>query len=306
MWRASNNALPVNTNLAHRHIQVDTTCAECQSYPETIIHVLWSCMFASQVWHNDQSFSALHAPMGGSFKDLIWCAMDAENKIDIELFAMIAWAIWKRRNIFRINQAADTPDRVFTQARDLLQEYSQALPPQVSKHHQPTDPCIWKPPPPGSFKANFDGAIFTNQLSAGIGVIIRNTNGDPIATLSKKIPLATSVEIVEARAAREALLLAYQLQLSNVIFEGDSSIIIAALSTSDECVTNYGTIIEECKAVAHSCSWRNFQHIRRQGNSAAHLLARKAKDLSEANVWLACMPPELIPVLSFDNVSVSS
>ena len=47
----------------------------------------------------------------------------------------------------------------------------------------------WSPPPSDSFKTNFDGAVFENSNEAGIGGVIRKSNGEIIAALSEKIPL---------------------------------------------------------------------------------------------------------------------
>ena len=61
---------------------------------------------------------------------------------------------------------------------------------------------VWKPPSPGLFKINFDGATFEYLNQAGIGVVIRDEHGLVIVALSQRIPLPSSMSMVEALAAR--------------------------------------------------------------------------------------------------------
>ena len=48
---------------------------------------------------------------------------------------------------------------------------------------------------------NFDRAVFREENSAGVGVIIRDSDGQIIASIVEKVPLPNSVAALEAVAA---------------------------------------------------------------------------------------------------------
>ena len=50
-------------------------------------------------------------------------------------------------------------------------------------------------------KINFDGAVFKNEDRAGIGVVVRDSQGMVMASLSENIPLPHSVVNLENLAA---------------------------------------------------------------------------------------------------------
>lgn len=47
----------------------------------------------------------------------------------------------------------------------------------------------WKPPPNNCFKVNFDGAVFKDDNEAGIGVLIKDEEGQVIASMAEKVSL---------------------------------------------------------------------------------------------------------------------
>lgn len=67
---------------------------------------------------------------------------------------------------------------------------------------------------------------------AGIGVVIRDSEGEVIATLSGRIILPPSMEDVEAMACWQAMHFALEIGIQDVVFEGDSQVIFKHL-TSD-------------------------------------------------------------------------
>ncbi len=79
----------------------------------------------------------------------------------------------------------------------------------------------WVPPAIGRYKVNFDGAIFSNTKEAGLGVIIRNAQGEVIGSLCQRVPFPHSVEAMEASAARCAIQFAKDLGFMVIDLEGD-------------------------------------------------------------------------------------
>ena len=73
------------------------------------------------------------------------------------------------------------------------------------------------------------GALFQDCSKAGIGVVIRDSEGLVIGALFEKIPLPPSVEDVEALACRRGIIFAIELGLQEVVVEGDSEVLIKKL-----------------------------------------------------------------------------
>ena len=189
---------------------------------------------------------------------------------------MTAALIWSRRNQLRAGEASIPFDRICSLAVDNLQEFQRAssLPLRPSPSVSPTK-C--SPPPSGWLKANFDGAKFPSKNLAGLGAIIRNDNGLVMAAFSQPIPLPISVETVEVLAARSAVCLARELNVDQVIFKGDTEVIIKALNFGGFSSSSFGHIIRDIKLLSLAFNKVSFSHTRRQGNSVAQGLARMAQ-----------------------------
>lgn len=86
----------------------------------------------------------------------------------------------------------------------MLQEYLVVQVPIPDAPPQTTQQQ-WRPPDPPNYKANFDAAVFKATNSIGIGVIIRDHEGEVIGALSLSIPLSQLVDELEALACRRAV-----------------------------------------------------------------------------------------------------
>ena len=110
---------------------------------------------------------------------------------DDGLAVTIAWALWTNINDVIHGKPRKTSLLLVDWCRSYLEEYwLQIIPPPK----QPTQLEVnWSPPNFPSYKIIVDAAIFSAQKAAGVGVIIRDHEGNFIAGLSRKIhaPLGT-------------------------------------------------------------------------------------------------------------------
>ena len=63
--------------------------------------------------------------------------------------------------------------------------------------------------------------MFAETGRAGLGVVIRNSDGAVMASLSQQIPQPTMMAQVEALAARRAVEFALEIGITSAVFEGD-------------------------------------------------------------------------------------
>ena len=80
----------------------------------------------------------------------------------------------------------------------------------------PTRP-VWKPPTAENFKTYFDGAIFENEGEASIGVVIRNSYGEVMASLFEKIPIPSLLTVQEMLAVGRAVLFSKEIGINHSI-----------------------------------------------------------------------------------------
>ena len=76
---------------------------------------------------------------------------------------------------------------------------------------------------------NYDDVCFAETNEVGTRVVVRNKLGLVMVSLSEKIPMSLTVEVLEAMAARRAMIFTEELRLPRAIFEGDSELVVKAL-----------------------------------------------------------------------------
>lgn len=100
---------------------------------------------------------------------------------------MILWCIWGSRNSRCLLLCRKDPGSIVTTALDLLSEFQSS---KAALSVVPTAivvPSIkgWCPPSQGCLKLNSDVAIRSHLLKAGLGVAVRDHQGQIVVTMAK-------------------------------------------------------------------------------------------------------------------------
>ncbi|XP_065636962.1 uncharacterized protein LOC136070657 [Quercus suber] len=140
------------------------------------------------------------------------------------------------------------------------------------------------PPENNFYKVNFDAATFRSTNSAGIGVIVHDFAREVIGALSLLISMPQSVATAEALACLRAMKFAAEIGLTWVVIEGDSAVIINALTTANGDQTSHGNIIEDICALALGFQLVDFHHVPRDCNSVVDAVAKKASTVTSLQV----------------------
>ena len=106
--------------------------------------------------------------------------------------------------------------------------------------------------------------------------------------------------MTEALAARKALSFAHELGFQNVILEGDALHLIQASKSQEQNLCPLGLLVEDVKIYSNHFQRVLYSHIKRNGNSVAHNLARYAISIPDFQVWMKDVPSHIVSVLLSD------
>ena len=214
------------------------------------------------------------------------------------MILMIAWSIWRNRNEVKHGGKNMLAAKIYGMAAKLLHEYTIAL--EIPHQLQNTQPAQhhWVPPN-GWYKVNVDGAVFSKHKWSGIGVIARDDQG-LVATMSKKLELPLKPLEIEAKALEQAAIFAKDISLQKVIFESDSLLVCSAIRGESNPSLAIANIIAGTIHHMRMLSHFETRHTRREGNMAAHGLAKYAQFVDDFVTWMEETPPIISSKISSD------
>ena len=109
------------------------------------------------------------------------------NTSQLITFAMIAWSLWRKRNLQLWEDKTETMEHIIGRTQGTLHAWQHArhthTNDRTQQHH--VQHGYWQPPPPNYFKCNIDAAFFTKKKKkVSMGACLRDEKGTFVAALT--------------------------------------------------------------------------------------------------------------------------
>uniref|UniRef100_A0A803P4J2 RNase H type-1 domain-containing protein n=1 Tax=Cannabis sativa TaxID=3483 RepID=A0A803P4J2_CANSA len=128
----------------------------------------------------------------------------------------------------------------------------------------------------GSLKLNVDAAIDGETSTISLGALVRDSDGFPLGCFAKPLTGFFSPKEAEALAIPYVLKWCLELGFFVSFVESDAEIIVNLVNSSLECASQWGCIVRSIRSLLSVFSGACLLHVMRNGNTAAHGLARYA------------------------------
>ncbi|XP_020412870.1 uncharacterized protein LOC109947336 [Prunus persica] len=123
LWRCAWDFLPCGQILFNRKIAPTPICPKCHRKAESVLHAVWLCEAAKDVWRNSAWGNVCEVWRVNSFREL-WHALQLSSSGEEQgLFAYLCWGLWNRRNSFIFEGKSETATQLLYRMTKLAQEY---------------------------------------------------------------------------------------------------------------------------------------------------------------------------------------
>jgi hypothetical protein len=199
------------------------------------------------------------------------------------------WHIWDARNKSREGEGMLNPSCIAAKIKVYVELISTFLykPPPLNRCEPSSSTPKWVLPLEGTVFVNVDKATFASTRKMGVGIVVRDHNGNIIVACGEQINEVIIPEMVEALAIRRAISFSLDEGFSRVII-GLDCLVVQRIGSSMSDRSLCGPVIEDVK-LAKSLESCVFHHVYGVLNVAAHNLARECEFSSDA-VWRGVPP----------------
>ncbi|XP_048493659.1 uncharacterized protein LOC125494130 [Beta vulgaris subsp. vulgaris] len=230
-----------------------------------------------------------------------WSEMDATV---VQKGCYILWNVWVERNRkvfeFTSHPATVVGQRIMRQVVE-FNNYAVRIYGGV-RSPAATSSSRWSAPPFGAIKLNTDASL-AEEGWVGLGVIARDSEGKVCFAATRRVRAYWPPEVAECKAIYMATRLAKDHGYGDVIFESDSLVATKRLSKAAIFFSDLDAILGDILAMCNAFSSVSFSHVKRDGNTVAHNLARVVP-FGVEQCWEHHCPSIVTPYILMDTLSL--
>ena len=236
------------------------------------------------------------------FADLfIWMA-EKLNKDDLRMFVTLAWAAWMCRNKELFETSSPSSVHVAAGFCKLVEDtrhcVKQARINQPLYHPLPPT-ASWNKPQMNWVKVNVDAYVGENQ-TVGLGVVVRDWQGKLLVAAATRMNVAWEARMAEAAAARFGVMIARRYGYPKVCLEGDALTVVAALHQNQVGRAPISLLLSDVISLSKGFDAFICSHVKRAGNTVAHLVARWDVNFNSEIVCTNSFPQSVTTLVDLD------
>ncbi|KAL0013847.1 hypothetical protein SO802_000916 [Lithocarpus litseifolius] len=233
------------------------------------------------------------------FTDAMNVALKKLSASVFDTLCIACWMIWKCRNRAVFNNIAPSYHELWAQADLYRCEFVEIQQGNLQKSNLKI--VRWCPPQSeGIYKLNVAFSQTKKSSSVGIGIIIRNNDGEVLAAACDKIVKELNPLCTAACVLRKALLFCQSISFSYVQVESNFAELVDLLNSDRICSLEVAWILEDIAIIKDSFNFISFSSIPLRCNRAALALANAAKEKEEVIVLLEECPSFFFPIVQSD------
>ncbi|OMP01909.1 reverse transcriptase [Corchorus capsularis] len=215
----------------------------------------------------------------------------------LELVTYLLWSIWHNRNKSLHEFVCKMPGSICAAARIRVAKVVK-LQQQHDRIRQSECVQRWSPPIVAQFKINTDASFDLSSGEAGLGAVVRDSQGSVLISATARINKVPDPLFAEVYAVRFGLIIARLLGLQSCELECDSMLAVREINNVAPVLWEGGVLIQQIRMLGSSFNLCSCQHVNRCANMFAHNLARIVREVGAYVTWCGDNP---LPVCNPDH-----
>ncbi|KAK3212651.1 hypothetical protein Dsin_017357 [Dipteronia sinensis] len=163
--------------------------------------------------------------------------------------------------------------------------------PKVNGGAERLNDVKWKPSEKGFYKINYDAALNVSHQWVGIGVVIRDSQGQVMASSMQRIKAGYDPQLTEAVAVLRGIKLEFDTDLVPFVAEIDALGVVNRVNSGDPIASDIGMVEDEIVNCFRISPRGSVTHVPRNANFVAHTLSKHVLSMEEDCFWIEDYPP---------------